>query len=83
MNKSELIDIILDEINLIQGDIILNRLLISEQDEKLDEAISSNDIMKELKVVIENNELRTEYNNKLHYLDGKVDAFVNLLKKIK
>jgi len=80
--KVNLIEFVLREISQIQGEIILNKAMISEHDEKIEEAFEKGDILVELLAIKEQAELRNNFFTKISYLEGKVDAYIKLLKEI-
>jgi len=80
--KVNLIEFVCKEISQIQGEIILNKALISEYDEKIEEAFKKGDILIELLAIKDQAELRNKFFTKISYLEGKVDAYIKLLKEI-
>ena len=78
----KIIEYILTEVNKVQGEIIITKAIISEYDEKLDDAFSKGDIMQELVSISQNGKAKHEFNEKLSYMDGQLDAYINLLKKL-
>lgn len=80
--KKDLIEFVLRKVKQIQGEIILNKAMISEFDEKIEEAFSSGDILTELLAIKDSAEQKHEYLTKINYLEGKVDGYIDLLKEL-
>jgi len=73
---------VLEEIQQIQGEIILEKAMLSEHDETIDKAFEDGDIIQELMALKETSEAREKFYLRINYLEGKVDAYMNLLKKL-
>jgi hypothetical protein len=77
-----IIDIILDEIICIQGEIIITKALVNQHDENIDEAFKNGDIMKEIVAIMESGQAKDDFNQRLSYMEGQIDAYINLLKNL-
>jgi len=80
--KRDLIEYVVKQVQQIQGEIILNKAMISEFDDKIEEAFSSGDILSELLAIKDSAEQKHEYLTKINYLEGKVDGYIDLLKEL-
>ncbi len=80
--KYDLIEFILKEINVIQGEIILTKAIINECDEKVAEAFANGDIMKEIIALGDSAIEKAKYCDRLSYMDGNLDAYIKLLKEL-
>lgn len=80
--KINLVEYIVKQIQQIQGELILNKAMASEFDEKIDEAFNSGDILTELLAIKDAAERRNDYLIKINYLEGKIDGYIHLLKEL-
>lgn len=78
----KLIKYVMDEVQQIQGEIILSKALLNEHEEAIDQAFKDGDILSELIALKETSEAREKFYNRINYLEGKLDAYMKLLKKL-
>lgn len=76
------INYVITEIQQIQGEIILQKAMLSEHDDTLEEAFQNGDILKELIALKDTSEARERFYLRINYLEGKVDAYIALLQKL-
>jgi hypothetical protein len=77
-----LVDIIIEELNCIQGEIIITKALVNEHDENIEEAFKNGDIMNEIIAIMKSGQAKDDYNNRLSYMEGQIDAYTTLLKEL-
>jgi hypothetical protein len=80
--RLELIEYIITQVTQIQGELILNKAMLSGYDEKIEEAFERGDILAELLAIKDQVEVRNQFLTKINYLEGKVDCYMEMLKKI-
>lgn len=78
----KLIKYVMDEVQQIQGEIILSKALLGEHEEAIDQAFKDGDILSELILLKETSEKREKFYNRINYLEGKLDAYMKLLKEL-
>ncbi len=80
--KTNIVDIILDEINTIQGEIILTKAFMSEHEENIESAFNSGDVMQEIIAIMKSGKAKNDYNDRLCYMEGQIDAYIKLLNEL-
>ena len=73
---------VLSEIQQAQGEIILMKAMLSEHDETVENAFETGDIIQELIALKSTSEAREKFYLRINYLDGKIDAYIKLLKDL-
>jgi hypothetical protein len=80
--RANIIEIIIDEINTIQGEIILTKAFMAEHDGNIESAFNSGDIMKEILAIMKSGKAKNDYNDRLCYMEGQIDAYIKLLNNL-
>ena len=73
---------VINEMKQIQGDIILSKAMVAQYDDMIEEAFQKGDILQELIAIKDGAEAKEKFSLKLQYLEGKIDAYITLLKKL-
>ncbi len=77
-----LIKYVMDEVQQIQGEIILSKAMLGEHDDTIEKAFEKGDILTELIALRDTSEAREKFYNRINYLEGKLDAYMKLLKEL-
>lgn len=72
----------MDEMQQIQGELLIQKAMLSEHKETIDTAFENGDILSELIALKENNEAQEKFYLKINYLEGKIDAYLTILKQL-
>jgi hypothetical protein len=73
---------VINEMKQIQGDIILSKAMVAQYDDMIEEAFQKGDILQELIAIKDGAEAKEKFSLKLQYLEGKIDAYITLLKQL-
>ena len=73
---------VINEMKQIQGDILLSKAMVAQYDDMIEEAFQKGDILQELIAIKDGAEAKEKFSLKLQYLEGKIDAYITLLKKL-
>lgn len=77
-----LIKFVMDEVQRIQGEIILEKAMLGEHDEVIETAFNQGDILQELVALRDTSEAREKFYMRINYLEGKLDAYMKLLDEL-
>jgi len=78
----KLIKFVMDEVQRIQGEIILEKAMLGEHDETINTAFEEGDILRELIALRDTSEARDKFYLRINYLEGKLDAYMELLREL-
>lgn len=78
----DLIKFVMEEIQQIQGEIILEKAMLGEHEDTILKAFENGDILKELVALRDTSAARERFYYKINYLEGKLDAYMKLIKEL-